>query len=188
MDEQDQGTSSSVDKRAVGFFIAVIAFVGFLGWKADQTRREHLDFSDLARQAMPKWVELNDGTGISYRVWGNYIEYAKSLSDDHYVFARLREDRFSATAFWKADCENGTKVETSVKFSDGEPAKLECSGGDIVKISVQWSLPEPVRWKRDYDGFAVDVDFREWDWTKARQFNTLLKAKPVGPVAPDSQS
>jgi hypothetical protein len=179
MDEQDQGTSSSVDKRAVGFFIAVIACVGFAGWKADQTRREHLDFSDLARQVIPKWVELNDGTGVAYRVFSEFVQYSKYFSDDHFVFAYLGTDDFSATAYWKADCEDGTEIETSVKFRDGEPAKLKCWGGDTVMISVASKSGNPMKWKRDYDGFAVDVDFREWDWTKARQFNTLLKAKPI---------
>lgn len=190
MDEQDGSAPSSADKRAVALWIAVIFFVGFLGWKADQTRTRHnidalLIRAELAAAAaIPDWVDLNDGTGIAYREWGTYIEYTKSLSDDHYVFARLHEDYFSATAFWKAECEYGAEIETSVTFSDGEPAKLRC-GDDIVKIGVRWPSGEPVKWKDDYDGFVVDVDFREWDWSKARQFNTLQKAKPVAPDKED---
>ena len=49
----------------------------------------------------------------------------------------------------------------------------------IGKGSVWPDRDEPFKWTRDYDGFKVAVDFRQWDWTKAKQYATLQKAKPA---------
>ena len=107
----------------------------------------------------------------------------KVKSEDHVVEAWLDEDGFHAIAYWKVDCEVGSEIETSKTYSDGSPQMLECvrhDNGTWLVLGVLWrDRDEPLSLTRDYDGFEVSEDFREWDWTKAKQYATLQKAKPA---------
>ena len=113
----------------------------------------------------------------------------RRVYDDHQVIAILRKNDddtigLNAYAYWTADCEDGTTIETSVTYSNGETVTLNCvkdDWGNSLWTGVSWSdvdvdvLP---RWSENFDGFAVDENFRyTWDFQPALRHLTLKSAK-----------
>ena len=125
------------------------------------------------------WAKMRDGSGVVYRVDDDFVWYAKDYKNGHNVVAWISEDGFHAMAYWDADCVRGTEIETKLSYSDGSPITLECETGKSLRVGVLWNDGEPRRWKRDFGGFKVNTDFRDWDFTKGRQHLTLLKAKKI---------
>ena len=160
-------------ERKYGGTIAALLFAGLLGTSlfldSEQPEPNSAD--------APAWTELDDGTGVEYVETPAIVLYKKVFSDSHRVFAHLSENGFHSFAWWKTDCVEGTEIETSRTFSSGKPMFLRCKADGWLQMRVKWSDGEPVLWSEDFDGFKVDVDFTEWNFTKARQFMTLQKAK-----------
>ena len=182
--------------------IALVALVGcdYVEWSAERERKAEEQRIERERDAEEQrirrerianlihgpagllmWQYVNDGD-VQYAPHNGSMRLRKVKSEDHVVIAHLDEEGFHASAYWKTDCEEGTEIETSKTYSDGSTAMLYCDRwyGDSTWIEkgVQWSdRDEPLKWTVDYDGFEVSEDFRDWDWTKARQYATLQKAK-----------
>lgn len=116
--------------------------------------------------------------------------------DKQVIEAYLDERELVAIAYWFVDCTPGTKITTSVEYSDGGNPELLClanTDGDQtwlrVKAGVSPSEDDDVfgrdqdypEWKIDYDGYIVNEDFGwQWDWGEARRANALNKATDAG--------
>ena len=96
------------------------------------------------------------------------------------------DGNLSASALFVVACEPGARIETSVRYSNGDPATLECvhvqDNKTGLAVTVRWSSgdqsdPYDIQWKENYDGFSVDVNFDYWDFTRLVQGLTLSKAK-----------
>ena len=121
---------------------------------------------------------------VQYSSGDSMMVLRKVKSDEHVVMAYLDDEGFSATSFWKAPCTPDTVIETSVVDEYG-PIELECDyfhharGAYATWLTVEVIWPDrekPARWRDDFDGFVVDENFRDWDWSKARQWATLKRA------------
>ena len=183
--------------------IALVALVGcdYQEWSAERERKAEEQRVELEREAEEQRIERERNANLSYGPGGwlnwqyvndgdvQYAPYEGSMrlrrvkSEDHVVNANLDDEGFRASAYWKTDCEEGTEIETSETFADGSPMMLECQRhGDNtwLRAGTLWeTLDEPLKWIQDYDGFEVSEDFTLWDWTKAKQYATLQKAKPA---------
>ena len=172
--------------------IALAALVGcdYEEWSAERERKAEEQRIERERNAKLNygpwgwldWQYVNGGD-VQHVPRNGSMRLRKVKSEGHVVHAWLDEDGFNTYAYWKADCEQGTEIETSETYSDGSPVILRCQrhGGYtwLYKGSLWSDRDEPVWWSRDYDGFKVNEDFSEWDWTKAEQYATLQKAKPA---------
>lgn len=183
--------------------IALVALVGcdYQEWSAERERKAEEQRIQLELEAEEQRIERERNANLSYGPTGHWgwqylnggsVQYAprngsmflrKVESKEHVVSAMLNEDGFQARAFWKTDCEEGTVIETSKTYSSGEVKILRCERhGDstwIVAGTIWKTRDEPLNWTVDFDGFKVDANFRDWDWTKAKQYATLQKAKPA---------
>lgn len=99
----------------------------------------------------------------------------------YYVEAYKNADyTLEARIHFIADCQPNTNIETSSKFSDGQPKKLYCNdAGDELSLSITWE-EKGTRfvWSEDFDGFKFSVDFKDWNFTELDKEVTLSKAKP----------
>lgn len=163
--------------------IALVALAGcdYEEWSAARERNANLSYGPWN---VLYWQYLNDGD-VQYSAGDSVMFLQKVKSKDHVIAAYLDEDGFNAFAFWKADCEEDTEIETSKSHADGLPKMLRCQRyGDstwLVKGALWRDRDEPSFWTEDFDGFEVSEDFTLWDWTKAKQYATLQKAKPADP-------
>ncbi|MDB2352756.1 hypothetical protein N9V92_06160 [Luminiphilus sp.] len=154
-------------------------------WKANRAVQAEARAKQAKRDAQLtyatnyRWSYVNDGT-VQYRVDGNQMYLRQIRSDDHFVRAYMDEKGFHAVAYWKTPCEVGKEIPLSITDSKGEAFPLRCTKLEAftwATVGVNWSRgSEPRYWVRDYDGFEVDVNFNNWDWSKARQYATLQKA------------
>lgn len=170
--------------------IALVALVGcdYEEWSAERERKAEEQRIERERNAKLNygpvgwlnWQYVNDGD-VQYAPWDGSMQLRKVKSEDHVVIAHLDEEGFHASAYWKTDCEEGTEIATSETYSDGSPMMLWCRIRDDstwIETSVIWNnRDKPANWNDDLDGFEVKEDFRDWDWTKAKQYATLQKAK-----------
>lgn len=109
-----------------------------------------------------------------------YLRKVKTL--DHVVLGFFpKSGGFSARAYWKAPCIKDSVIKTSQEYSSGEAIPLRCQewGGDTwLYAGVNWSERDSaLYWLEDYDGFEVNEDFNQWDWSKAKQYTTLQNAE-----------
>jgi hypothetical protein len=157
------------------------AYKQWSNWRERNAALSYGPFGEL------DWQYLDDGN-VQYAPRSGTMFYRKVKSEEHVVIAYFDEEGFGASAFWKVDCSVGTKIETSQTFSGGSPKTLNCrrySGSTWLDIGVHWAdSDEPLRWAEDLDGFEVSEDFRDWDWSKAKQYATLQKAST--PPTPNS--
>ncbi|MDA9625671.1 hypothetical protein N9S57_02760 [Luminiphilus sp.] len=172
--------------------IALVALVGcdYQEWSAERERKAEEQRLMRERNANLSygpaghrdWQYLNAGN-VQYSAGDSAMVLRKVKSKEHVVMAYIDETGFRARAFWKTDCEEGTEIETSKTYSSGTPKILWCKRyGDSTWIMAGTIWPdrdEPKNWAVDFDGFKVDANFEYWDWTKAKQYATLQKAKPA---------
>lgn len=179
--------------------VVVVAGAGLVGfaigypiyedWKKDQAA---LGFPDFSAIDVDEWVWHQEWKEIQVAMDDGKPLYRSlrkvNVSNQSAVYARIEDNGdLMASAVFKVDCEVGSKVETSVTYSDGKPAILHCvelSAKETGLMAlVMWDVkgqarPYDIQWTTNYDGFSVNVDFDDWDFTKLIQENTLGKAKP----------
>lgn len=102
-----------------------------------------------------------------------YFLYRRVLSGSRIVAALPRVGHFTAYAFWKTECQVGTRMVTEGSYweknviegrgSKPDQAELTCveKAGDtwLMRYAVWGSADSPYGWEEDYGGFKVDVRF-----------------------------
>ena len=160
-------------------------------WSEEREAKKEAEHARAERDARLRqvtgghdWQYLNDGD-VQYADAGDVLLLRKVKSDDHQVVAYFTEDGIFATqAYWRADCEPGSQIETSGVYADGEPVMLECrrvDGETWLFQGSEWPGGGAFALNEDFGGFTVDEDFTTWDWTKTRQYATLQRAKMPEP-------
>ena len=158
-------------------------FVGALHWLITSDQRQELE-ADLSYGDTINWQLQSADTGIQWKITEDGYYWLRSVdrAAGHIVIAGVIEGSFVAQASWFVDCVPGTVAETSQIDEGGQNFLLVCDqveGLTYLRATSFWqeySLNAPLTWRADFDGFAVDQDFREWDWERPKRFITLSRA------------
>lgn len=166
-----------------GIFIvmASIAFVALIAYERYES--DQRDNAELAYATKDTWTWHDEYKRIQ-------IHYDKELEkstlrkvnthSSYVVYARKSNDRKLETLVqFITKCNPNTKIETSKKYSDGQPVILSCNkSGTALSYDALWGGADTdFVWNEDLDGFKFYVDFGDWDFTKLDQEITLSKAK-----------
>lgn len=128
-------------------------------------------------------------TDVQWRISEEHGYTMRRVYDDHEVVASLEKNddgtiKLGLAAFWPADCKEGTAIETSATYSDGKAYTLRCleaDWGNSLATLVFFNdvdLDDLPQWSQNFDGFAVDENFRyAWDFQPAMRHLTLKSAK-----------
>ena len=176
--------------------LVVLAVAGYYGEalysdaQADKALTERTGHSDWQWQK-DRGLGNRRSSDVQWRIDTEHGYVMRRVYDNHEVLAGLiknddGEIQLNVNAIWLADCKEGTSIETSVTYTNGEAVSLGCfkqDWGNELWTSVTWSdvdVDDLPRWSKNYDGFEADEDFDgyEWDFQPAVRHLTLQSAKP----------
>ena len=176
--------------------LVVLAYAGLYGnllysdWKADYALTKRTAFSGWQWQK-DKGLGNRRSSDVQWRIHEKRGYVMRRVYGDHQVMVHLSKTDdgaigLVAAAYFVADCEKGTRIETSATYSDGDAYSLVClpaDWGNALGTSSIWDdtdLDDLPRWSQNFDGFKVNENFDsyEWDFQPAVRHLTLQSAKP----------
>ena len=177
--------------------LVVLAVAGYYGEalysdaQANKALTERTGHSDWQWQK-DRGLGNRRSSDVQWRIDDDNDYVMRRVYDDHEVYAWLIKNEdgeidLAASAYWPADCEEGTSIETSATDSNGTPFTLRCfknDWGNVLRASVKWDdvdLDDLPHWSHNFDGFRVNENFDsyEWDFQPAVRHLTLQSAKPT---------
>jgi len=160
------------------------AGAGLAVYRAWAYYQEYLDYPIYADW---EWVNDYQRSAHGYQIRNGYVPMLRTvyLPQDRVIVATLNEnDNLAAEVFYRADCTPGKTVETTQKWSNGEPKILRCAewhGVTFLSIGALWSGSSEsgydVTWKEDINGFRFEIDFGDWPIHLLQQLRTAQAAK-----------
>ena len=176
--------------------LVVLAVAGYYGEalysdaQANKALTERTQYSDWQWQK-DRGIGNRRSSDVHWRIYEDFGYTMRRVYADHQVATWLTKNedgeiRLHAAAYWPADCEEGTSIETNATYFDGTPLTLWCrqkDWGNQLETGVGVSdadVDDLPRWSKNFDGFEVDEDFsRTWDFQPAVRHLTLQSAKPT---------
>lgn len=158
--------------------IAVGSIVAYYSYKDYKIKKAELTFESKVNW---QWHDEWDRIQVNYNdEFGRSMLRKVNMHENYVVYAR-KTDNYELKAYVKfiVDCKPNTSIETSAKYSGGEPIILQCNeSGSALTYSAKWEGKNTdLVWRGDIDGFKFSENFGDWDFTKLDQEITLLKAK-----------
>ncbi len=162
--------------------LVAVAIIGALfGYDYNEKLKRETAELSFATEKEWTWHDKYDRIQIHFDKEMNKSILRKVNMHEKYVVYAYKKDNYNLAAFVKfiVSCKPSSKIETSEKYSSGEPITLGCNkNGDALSYSVTWDRRDTdFVWEENLDGFKVRANFGYWDFTKLDQEVTLLKAK-----------
>ena len=161
--------------------IAIAAIVGMVAhdnYESEQRKKMELEYNTKYKW---KWHDEYNRIQIRFSETNNKSILRKVNINDRYIVYAMKDQDYSLLAFIEfiVPCKPNTSIETSEKFSSGEPIILKCNKeGTSLSYGAKWDGKDTdIVWSGNLDGFDFSVDFGRWDFTKLDQEITLSKAK-----------
>lgn len=162
--------------------IPAVVIVADMTWRDHKKDKETLE--QLGLGGMSGWAFLDGDSGTQWKISaeGYYWLRQVDLEARTAITAGVIEGSFVAQAAWFVDCAVGTNIATTVLDDSGQNFLLVCDeseSGSFLRATSFWqeySLNDPPVWTTDFDGFAVNQDFGDWDWEPAKRYITMSRA------------
>jgi hypothetical protein len=173
-------------KKLLRLFLILIAILSiilgciFAYYKYQENLRKQ---QELTYDTKAKWSWENEFSRIQIAYVekiGASILRKVNLEEKYAIYVLKNEDyTFSTFVKFSTNCKPGTKIETSEKFSNGEPKILKCNEeGNSLSFEASWNQTEPITsWSENLNGFKFNEYFYSWNFDKLDREITLKKAK-----------
>jgi hypothetical protein len=169
--------------KAVFIFCISLIFIGASVYAYYKHQESTKNKQELEFDTNVKWEWENE----MYRVQVFYNEKEKvsilrkvNLEEKYTVYV-IKNDDYTFTTYveFSFDCEPGTKIDTTEKFSNGEVKVLQCDeSGKKLQYSAHWNQIEPITfWNENLNGFNFNQSFTGWNFDRLDREITLKKAK-----------
>jgi hypothetical protein len=168
--------------KVVLVLIILLAVAGVGYYFYDRYEQNKKDEKELSYATEKEWRWHDEYERIQIREIkeGKSVLRKVNLEKSYVIYAYKNQDySLSGMAKFVTPCNAGKEIETSEKYSDGEPKKLKCSeDGDALDYKVKWNgSGTDFTWEESLGGFSLRENFTYWDFSKLDQEVTLAKAK-----------
>mgnify|MGYP001421947585 CR=1 FL=1 len=162
----------------VAISIILGCIFGYYKYQENLRKQQELTYATKARW---NWENEFSRIQIAYvEEMGTSILRKVNLEEKYAIYVLKNEDyTFSTFVKFSTDCQPGTKIETSEKFSNGEPKILKCNKeGTALSFEASWNQTEPItNWSENLNGFKFNEHFYSWNFDRLDREITLKKAK-----------
>ena len=161
--------------------ISILAGAGSYFYdKYEQKKKDEHELS-YASEKKWKWYDKYDRIQIIAIEDKNKSFLRKVNLNKSYVIYAYKNDDYSLSGVAKfvTKCQPNKEIETTGKYSNGNPKILKCNeDGDALNYRVTWSGTDTdFTWKEDLGGFSIRENFTYWDFSALDREITLSKAQ-----------
>jgi hypothetical protein len=147
----------------------------------DEYKQQKKDELELSYASKSKWKWHDKYDRIQIKTLNDKSILRKVNLNKSYVIYAYKNDDYSLSAWVRfvTKCQSNKSIETTAKFSNGDPKNLKCNGdGTALNYEVKWIGDNTeITWEENLGGFSLKENFTYWDFSALDQEVTLSKAQ-----------